>query len=319
MALWTPDKITTALWLDADDSSTIALDGSSNVEQWNDKSGNARNASQSTSSARPSVATAALNSLDALDFNGSSEFLTVGSLAESQPTHYFAVAKTRSPTTGGRQYLFDGAGGLNTTRNLCAMRGNSVNRYGGWANGWFDHSVSTDANFHVIGLLFDGSGSSIGVDGAVESVSTGTNNLSLGLNIGTNYEAEIDWLDGQIAELIVCSGALSSEDREKMEGYLAHKWGLAASLPAEHPYKSAPPISGVFHGTVIDKDGNPAERRISVLDATGQCVATETSDPLTGAYEIETPKETPHTLVFEGEPDRNAQVFANVIPGEPPA
>jgi len=74
-----------------------------------------------------------------------------------------------------------------------------------------------------------------------------------------------------------------------------------------------------FHGTILDKDGNPAERRISVLDATGQCVATDTSDPVTGAYSIDMPNNDPYTLVFDGEPDRNAQVFANVIPGEPSA
>jgi hypothetical protein len=37
------------------------------------------------------------------------------------------------------------------------------------------------------------------------------------------------------------STPLSTTDRQKLEGYLAHKWGLAANLPADHPYKSAAP------------------------------------------------------------------------------
>ena len=73
-----------------------------------------------------------------------------------------------------------------------------------------------------------------------------------------------------------------------------------------------------FHGIILDKDGNPASRTITVLDSTGQCVVTGTSDPITGGYDIAIGSDDPYTLVFDGEPDRNAQVFANVIPGEPP-
>ena len=29
--------------------------------------------------------------------------------------------------------------------------------------------------------------------------------------------------------------------RQKIEGYLAHKWGLAANLPIDHPYKTFAP------------------------------------------------------------------------------
>lgn len=42
-----------ALWLDASDASSITLDGSSNVSQWNDKSGNGRHVTQSTALNRP--------------------------------------------------------------------------------------------------------------------------------------------------------------------------------------------------------------------------------------------------------------------------
>jgi len=30
---------------------------------------------------------------------------------------------------------------------------------------------------------------------------------------------------------------LVNEDKEKAEGYLAHKWNLTGSLPDSHPYK----------------------------------------------------------------------------------
>ena len=46
---------------------------------------------------------------------------------------------------------------------------------------------------------------------------------------------------GRVGELIVCNTAPSQADREKLEGYLAHKWGIAGNLDAAHPYKSTPP------------------------------------------------------------------------------
>lgn len=49
---WTPAAITTALWLDAADSSTITLNGST-VSEWRDKSGNARHAAQATAASQP--------------------------------------------------------------------------------------------------------------------------------------------------------------------------------------------------------------------------------------------------------------------------
>jgi len=50
-----------------------------------------------------------------------------------------------------------------------------------------------------------------------------------------NYHA------GLLGEIIVVNSALSDSDRQKLEGYLAHKWGMAGALPSGHPYKSAPP------------------------------------------------------------------------------
>ena len=47
---------------------------------------------------------------------------------------------------------------------------------------------------------------------------------------------------GEVAELIVVNEVLSVLDRQKLEAYLAHKWGLSSHMPNSHPYKSASPI-----------------------------------------------------------------------------
>lgn len=76
-------------------------------------------------------------------------------------------------------------------------------------------------------------------------LSTGTNTVGIkGVGVGTRYigrEAGGTELRGQIAELCLFDAALIQADREKIEGYLAHKWGLTAGLPALHPYKSVAP------------------------------------------------------------------------------
>jgi hypothetical protein len=40
--------------------------------------------------------------------------------------------------------------------------------------------------------------------------------------------------------MIAFSPALTAPQRQKIEGYLAHKWGLAESLPSTHPFKKFP-------------------------------------------------------------------------------
>lgn len=46
---------------------------------------------------------------------------------------------------------------------------------------------------------------------------------------------------GEVAELLIFEGFLSTSDIEKIEGYLMHKWGLEANLDVNHPYRSSKP------------------------------------------------------------------------------
>ena len=69
---------------------------------------------------------------------------------------------------------------------------------------------------------------------------------------------------------------MSDNDRQKIEGYLAHKWGLAASLPADHPYKDAAPSSDV------DGDGIPNSRDLD-SDGDGCPDALEGAGALTSS------------------------------------
>ena len=42
-----------------------------------------------------------------------------------------------------------------------------------------------------------------------------------------------------IGEFIIFNDVISDADRNKIEGYLAHKWNLTSKLPSGHAYKSS--------------------------------------------------------------------------------
>ena len=48
------------------------------------------------------------------------------------------------------------------------------------------------------------------------------------------------WI-GKLGELLIYNSALSDSEISKVEGYLAHKWGLTGSLPSSHDYKVSLP------------------------------------------------------------------------------
>lgn len=59
--------------------------------------------------------------------------------------------------------------------------------------------------------------------------------------------------EGEWGEMLFFLEPLSNPDRQKVEGYLAHKWGLTANLPVDHPYKTEPPLAaGYVDWTPID-------------------------------------------------------------------
>jgi hypothetical protein len=62
---------------------------------------------------------------------------------------------------------------------------------------------------------------------------------NVGYSIGGQYNTSRR-MHGVMGELIMVE-TTDTTTRQKIEGYLAWKWGLQANLPVDHPYKNAAP------------------------------------------------------------------------------
>lgn len=237
LPLWTPDELgaSLALWLDADDASTITLNGSK-VSQWSDKSGNNRHAAQATAANQPTYTAsnavlAGKPSVGALSPAG-----TVGVVTPpfSARTLFFVTAYGT-----GVETAFPGATTYPTVFSGPAANGSDRGGMGttGTAD-WFSSAVWAPFPFRNGATAT--STVALPMPASIlrfEGPSTVTQSWGIGHNIVT---ANRSW-NGPIGEVIASPGVLSVTDRQKVEGYLAWKWGLVANLPITHPYKLSPP------------------------------------------------------------------------------
>jgi hypothetical protein len=271
--LWTPAAITTALWLDAADASTVTT-VSGNVSQWNDKSGNGRNAAQGTAGSRPAYTSAGQNGLNTISFDGSSDRLSLASGLSLGTAHsIFVVAKNSATITAASSFQAILTGGSwaspsTTTSELLigsgSLTGNMTNERisslalanSGFQNqpdlyGYGKTNADVSGPF-ILGSSFTATGNAfVGrLNGANDLTtassaggysSTSTRYPTIVQHIGFRENNDTAFWSGDINEIIITPTYLSSANTERIEGYLAHKWGLTANLPSGHPYKMAAP------------------------------------------------------------------------------
>jgi hypothetical protein len=91
-----------------------------------------------------------------------------------------------------------------------------------------------------VASLYSGSNHTIFMNGtAGTSVNTSGNFGYSNYEVGSSFgEENLVPLNGSIGEVIHFNRAVTSQERQQIEGYLATKWGLQGSLVASHPYKS---------------------------------------------------------------------------------
>jgi hypothetical protein len=218
------------LWLDANDSSTITLNGST-VSQWDDKSGNDYHVSQGTASNQPTLTSSVLNSKNVLRFDGGDwlENLVATPVGGSTNRTIFIVANYTGSSIDYLFYLgtasnspsFGSVFGISQETAVRVSNGNRI-----WAT-----SVGSDHMILTISLdgtnITDVSAWQNGTALTISStLGTQTINTSSRFYVGGPTATVGNLLEGDIAEVIVYSSALSTSDRESVESYLSNKWGI---------------------------------------------------------------------------------------------
>jgi len=252
------------LWLDASDASTLydstsggqLVSGDGAVARWQDKSGNARHATQDFAGERPVRKTSIQNGRGVLRFDGNAHrmrianststftylhngagvvFLVACTSASVPDPNFIQITIDSSNALSGNGYLllFEDRTSENANDSLFASAGagastlavNAANNV--CPPGVFkvitntlnstSATASERARFYFNGLL----------DSSVNSITGNTSgNSSTDLFIGASSNGFAS-LKGDVAEILIYDAALSGTDRSRVEQYLISKWGIS--------------------------------------------------------------------------------------------
>lgn len=213
-AAWTPASLPSLVaWYDASDTATITESGGS-VSQWNDKSGNANHLVQGTGSAQPTTGTRTMNSRNVLDFDGTSDFMTV-TITPSQPFTCFAVYAL-DDTSKMRVWDSDSGSGSRALLNP------SSGQFGIHAGSTVNVEAS-DTNSVCHMALYSGSSSKVQIDGTLyTSIDPLTAGVVTGLRVGQDVGGTFG--DMRLADLAFCTGDQSASFADYL-AYARSYWG----------------------------------------------------------------------------------------------
>ena len=245
-----PGGVTPEVWLDASNSSTITLNGST-VSQWTDLSPNAYVFSQGTASYQPTLASASLNSKNTISFDGN-DVLNSTSAASvfkffTDGTKYLFCMVTKFQTQAGYLLITDAASsgnvGARVTWNTDGSQNHAIYRGVSGTNALLNNSAAATypANtWKNVGILADPSnatasarssikinnGSSIANNTSTNAVST-SNPASTWLLGSYLNDGVTDRMIGSIAEIVVIKGTDATDaNRTAIYTYLNTKWGV---------------------------------------------------------------------------------------------
>ena len=248
--IWNPSMITTALWLDAADATTVTT-VSSAVSQWNDKSGNGRNATQSSANARPLYNATGISNLPAAEFV-SSDWLQFSYAWASAAFSVYVVMRYNTGAAELYPAIISENNGTAPGYLQIGGNGNALPTISISRTGQATSSSSLalpSATAGIVSYQATGiSAGSVSVSAFRNGTSSGSTmalgSLGLGVTastIGMSRTGLQDPFAGFMGEIVIVPASDTQPIRERMEGYLAHKWGLTANLPAGHPYKTVGP------------------------------------------------------------------------------
>jgi hypothetical protein len=270
-ALWTPLNMATVpqIYLDAQDSTVTDVSGFASAISNLGAMGSDGDFSQATADIRPAILAAELNDKRVLSFDGVNDVL-LGStddqrnIFRNKPAAWgFVVFKKRTADGSWRlRRIFNASNGNNsnprfaidyamTNSGIPNAPGLSAMRIDGQAPASLTATAGHSGSYLMLLCTMDYStrtgrvyiNGSLDAENTALTVSAGNtsdsitfNNLSIGALYNATQPADID-----LATLTLNNATPSASDIDKLFGWAAHKYGLTASLPGGHPYKTTAP------------------------------------------------------------------------------
>ena len=231
------------------------------VDSWTDFSGNDRVATQTTTANQPTVASAELNFNPALNFDNTNDNLTiVNSALSGLPTGNssrtaFTVGKLNTNT--GQDFAF--AYGSNAANQSFEM-GNTTNRawYENWGGAYFGTIGAYLANQTTINTWNHDNTLNPSSKGYFDGKQDWSQNITLNTVIGSNPfyigrhndGAAPRWWDGYIGEIIVYNRSLTAAEMQRVNSYLALKYGITIDQTTPTDYLAADGVTKMWDAAV---------------------------------------------------------------------
>jgi len=232
------------LWLDAADGDTlfdatsggnfVSTNGSA-VKRWEDKSGNAKHATEAT--AAPILAVAEKNGFNALNF-ATSKFLTCSFSSKTFTAQtVFVVLKFSTSTTNfGRAFTQSKVNDNDyaiSGHYIPLLRNATNNQLSSWATSGIRSSISaTNATWYVARARHSGSALTMKLNSTEGASFAHTLNTSfLVYRVGASYAGPSGGTDGAvwnslISEVIVYDKSLTDSESDLVTNYLNSKWAV---------------------------------------------------------------------------------------------
>ena len=250
---WTPvHSAGLSGWWDASESTTISLDSSNNITTWADLAGS----SDLTGQNDPQISSTLHNSLSVIDFDVENEHFVSSVNSITLPTdgdvQFFIVCEP-SGVNNGFDAILSYKGNSNPLQDFQIDAGsaggfNGVLRTRGLESGAGATSTtlptSQTTGMNIFNAVFDHTGGEYSFrinstqQGAAKTYDVKLNPTgALGIFINRGGQ---EFPTGKVAEVLMTSD-ITENNRQTIEGYLAHKWGLTSKLPNGHPFKNTAP------------------------------------------------------------------------------
>lgn len=220
-----------AVWLDASDTDTIVLDGSNNVIELRDKSGNGRHVTSATAGLPPTLTTSTPNNLTAINFTNqqldhpTAQTYTVGTVAVAWE-HPGASAAVYEGICG---YRTGGTIVSSLDMELILPQQNRTSRVWGLTNmssprfilNGVERSTSENEPVNASPAKTSPNRWNVGILTSVPS--SGLKRLILGADAYVQTSRRVQ--NCRIGEVIVYDRALSDTEITSLTAYLTNKWG----------------------------------------------------------------------------------------------